>query len=225
MIRLCFIAGLYVLCISSSVIAFTWRPAFLVRARQSAASQLYENIIDRSFVNENENELVIEMATPQPAIHELPLFDSLYISNDVDSASMHSISCQSLREISQCYSFSLSYLGDLVSKMGCEVPVDVDARVGDFLTGEQVHTLLEAVNSLDPFETNADYETLSLYELADDLGITAEKAMQICEKEDINLPFGMSTILHISVVEQFNKAVTFSTDTEHSSSTTSDKAI
>jgi hypothetical protein len=62
-----------------------------------------------------------------------------------------SLSMQSLREISESYLFSLSFLGDYVVQLGVRPPVDVDARIGDLLTSEQAFSLLEALTSLDPY--------------------------------------------------------------------------
>jgi hypothetical protein len=105
--------------------------------------------------------------------------------------------------------FSLNYLGDLVTQMGCEIPVDVDTKVGNILTGEQVHTLLQAVNTLDPFETNAEYETQSLWELSEDLDLSPDTLRRMCKKEGIHLPFGMSTMLHVSVIEKLRNLADF----------------
>jgi hypothetical protein len=111
--------------------------------------------------------------------------------------------------------FSLNYLGDLVTQMGCEIPVDVDTKVGNILTGEQVHTLLQAVNTLDPFETNAEYETESVWDLCDDLDLSPETLRRMCQQESIHLPFGMSTMLHASVIEQLRSLAAVEQDHQH----------
>ena len=47
-------------------------------------------------------------------------------------ADRSTIAMQTLREVSESYLFSLSFLGDYVVQLGVRPPVDVDAKIGDF---------------------------------------------------------------------------------------------
>lgn len=44
-------------------------------------------------------------------------------------------------------------------------------------------------------------------ELADELVVSKRYILKICERQRVNLPFGMQSILHISVVDQIRQAV------------------
>jgi hypothetical protein len=85
--------------------------------------------------------------------------------------------------------------------MGCPYPIDVDSRVGDLLTGEQVFTLLQALTSIDPLEAGYDYDTLSLQEVAENFDMDIDKVFEICREANIKLPFGRSTKLHQMQIE------------------------
>ena len=93
--------------------------------------------------------------------------------------------------------------------MGCPAPVDVDSRIGDLLTGEQVFTLLQALTSVDPLEAGCDYDTLSLPELAEDVGLSVDRVYEICKEENINLPFGLNTRLHSKLAESVKSKLLF----------------
>jgi hypothetical protein len=178
-------------------------PLSAVRMRWTG---MKDQVVRKTWYNEEAQEYVIELE-PQPSLggEHSTLFDSLYSGRD--SSGGGSIAGLTLREISSCYMFSLNYLGDLVAQMGCSVPVDVDVKVGDMLTSEQVYTLLQAVNTLDPHETNAGYGEVTLQYLIDELEVPIHKARMVCEREGIQLPFGLSTVLHSTVVEQFKRSV------------------
>jgi hypothetical protein len=85
-----------------------------------------------------------------------PLFDILYESenNPMLQADKNSISQMTLRDISDSYYFSLAFIGDFLVQMGCQPPIDVDVKLSNFLTGSQIFTLMEALNSLDAYESN-----------------------------------------------------------------------
>ena len=64
---------------------------------------------------------------------------------------------------------------------------------------------MEAINTLDPFESNIDYDSVSARELADEIGIPYSRMVKICERERFNLPFGLESILHRSVVDKITE--------------------
>lgn len=142
------------------------------------------------------------------------LFDSVYNSkSSIDDRAL-SISQFTLREISESYGFSLDYLGDYVTQLGNEPPIDIDSRLGDLLNGEQIYTLLEAITSLDPFDSNISYDTVSLADLAEELDSTVEDIIKTCAKESFNLPFGTETYLHNSVVSRIRDIYSFDRNDE-----------
>ena len=137
------------------------------------------------------------------------LFDAMYnVENDASSDSKYrdySFSRLSVRDISELYGFSIWYLGDLVVQLGCSPPVDPDARVEDLLTGNQIFNLMEAVTTLDVYETNADYDSMTLKELVDEVGISMKTALKICRNEGFNLPYGPHSTLHNSIPAKFSE--------------------
>jgi hypothetical protein len=133
------------------------------------------------------------------------LFDSLYDisakSGSIDPAHTD-VSFMTLMDVSEAYQFSIPYLGDFLVQIGCRPPIDVDINLGDLLTGEQLYSLLEAINTLDPVETSLDYDCTSARDVAYDLGISDKAVMKICDREGINLPFGIDSVIHNSCVDK-----------------------
>jgi len=134
--------------------------------------------------------------------HGTTLFDTMYTSDGEMDADNSFAAC-TLREVSEEYGFSLSFLGDYVVELGVYPPVDVDARLRNMLTGVQVYSLMECVNTLDPYESTIEYDSLSLRELAEELGVPTKRALKICTREGFNLPFGLDSILHNSMEAKF----------------------
>jgi hypothetical protein len=152
------------------------------------------------------NEEIRIQSRSKGGIEDTPLFDSLYNSEVDPSSETYSISKMTIRDISESYSFSLDFLGDFMVQMGCPPPLDIDTMVGNVLTGDQVYSLLEALNSLDPFETNIDFDSMSVTALANELDIDLKEFMEICSDEGCNLPFGANTILHVSEVKRLRSS-------------------
>lgn len=145
---------------------------------------------------------VIQMPIESP----VSIFDSLYnIDAKHDTEITSDITSMTLFEIANCYHFSLAFLGDYVCQLGCPAPIDINAKLGDMLTGEQIFSLLEAINTLDPYESNIDFDSTTLRDIARELDISSEKAIDICESEGFNLPFGLDTICHIAVAEKIRE--------------------
>ena len=121
----------------------------------------------------------------------------------------HSISQMSVREISEAYQFSISFLGDFMIQLGCREPLDVDSKISNLLTGEQIFSLLNALTTLDAYESNAGYDSMTLQELAVSLDVTKDRILRIAKKENLNLPFGLDTVLHLSLVDKIRNGVQF----------------
>lgn len=134
------------------------------------------------------------------------MFDKMYNSKDMEQ---HSIARLSLRDISEAYGFSIPYLSDYVASMGCPVPVDIDEMIGNYMIGDQVYTLLLAITSLDPLDANTSYDSLTISELAYEMGLEEEKILEICEGEGIRLPNFGETVLHKDVVEQLRRVADY----------------
>lgn len=169
------------------------------------------------WVNRND-EIIIDKINTKSVTEpkKISLFDKLYQQDDNDDQEdkNYSISKQSLRDISESYHFSLAYLGDFLMQMGCTTPIDIDTSIDNMLTGEQIYSLLQALTSLDVYESNAEYDSISMQELSEELGISRKKLLKMCSNENINLPFGYNTILHTSIVEQLRKISEYSEDDE-----------
>ena len=118
-----------------------------------------------------------------PSAGQQTLFDALYNSDSESSkdTSRHSISQMSLREIFMAYQFSMEFLGDYAVQLGCQAPIDTDAKIANMMTGEQIFSLLNAINTLDSFEANAGYDSVSLQELAYAVGASRERILKIAK--------------------------------------------
>lgn len=136
------------------------------------------------------------------------LFDKKYDSED-DETEDHSLGKLSLTEISDAYQFSLSFLGDFAAQLGCLTPVDIETNIENIMTGEQIFTLLTALNSLDPLDSNAGYDSVSVIELASDMNVSTQKIVEICIGEQIGLPYGVRTVLHLDVVDQIKRVADY----------------
>lgn len=124
-------------------------------------------------------------------------------NNGNDGNDPYSIAHSTLRDIHEEYDFSLAFLGDFVTQMGASSPLDIDTPISAYLTGEQIFTLLQALNSLDPSEAGLEYaDSLSAQELCDESGMSTTKLVAICRTEGFSLPFGLDTVLHVSVVQR-----------------------
>ena len=159
---------------------------------------------------EDEEEVIYKegdnsMITDEQLRGEVSLFESLY--NIDDDKGQGTAASLSLSDISESSCFSLSFLGDFLVQMGCKAPIDINAKLGNLLTGEQIFTLLQAINTLDPFDSNLEYDTVPIDELAEELGISSNRILKILEAKDINLPFGLDTILHSSLIESVKSSV------------------
>ena len=105
-----------------------------------------------------------------------------------------------VRELSESHKFSIDYLGDFFVQCGVRPPIDIDKPIGDYLVGHQIESLIIALNSLDPVEASLEYDNPTIFELAYQLGVAPAVLIDVCSKENFNLPFGKDTALHDSVV-------------------------
>ena len=128
-----------------------------------------------------------------------------------DSESMngeeYSFQHLTLRELSESHKFSLDYLGDFCIECGAKSPLDIDKPIGDFMVGNQIESLITALNSLDPVETNLEYDGPSVFDLAYQLDVAPRVVLDICSKENFNLPFGKDTVLHESLVTRLGDII------------------
>lgn len=92
-------------------------------------------------------------------------------------------------------------------QLGCQPPVDVDIKIGDILTGEQIASLMEAINSLDELEANIEYDSMNVEEIAAHLNVPLNSVLDICKKEKVNLPYGTNSVLHASVMDMIKDIV------------------
>lgn len=125
--------------------------------------------------------------------------NAMYGDPDVDP---YSTPYSTLRDISDAFDFSIDFLGDFVVQLGAYPPIDVDTPINTYLTGDQIFSLLQSLNSLDPSDASLDYDSMSADEVCEEFGLDAKTFLRICEVEDLNLPFGMTTVLHCSAVER-----------------------
>jgi len=100
-----------------------------------------------------------------------------------------------LKEISMDFSFPICYIADVLVTWGCPIPIDVNMRLGDLVTGEQAFALLEAIHTLDVAELHDRYSDDDLMTVANDYDIDLKDAFDFAVKKGWNLPFGVRTCL------------------------------
>jgi hypothetical protein len=126
-----------------------------------------------------------------------------------DNSKYYSISDLSLQEISDATSFSLDYLGDFMIQLGCPAPLNKDEKIGNLLTGNQIYELLEAINTLDPYDADIGYDSVSVKELADELDVNINRILKIIGRENFHLPFGLETVLHRDCIERIKNIIDY----------------
>lgn len=152
-----------------------------------------------AWMDRDEEEEVVNIPTTEfyQSRTQRSLFDSLL--TDSSEIEPYSIACMSLADIADSYAFSLEYLGDFVLQMGCRPPLDIDSKLSNYMTGDQIYTLLEAITSLDPNDINEGYDSVQVCDLAEELGLSHAQLVRLCKKEDVNLPYGLESVVHVSV--------------------------
>jgi len=107
-----------------------------------------------------------------------------------------------LVEIASDYSVPISYLADVLCMWGVPVPINVNDRLGDLVTGEQAFALVEAVNSLDIGVLQDRYSNMNVLQLCDEFEIPLKDAFEFAMKEGWSLPFGVRTNLRMEQEEE-----------------------
>ena len=102
-----------------------------------------------------------------------------------------------LSEIATDYSVPICYIADVLCMWGVPVPINVNDRLGDLVTGEQAFALVEAVNSLDVAALHDRYSNQSLLQFCYEMDIPLQKAFEMAVKEGWSLPFGVQTCLRV----------------------------
>lgn len=102
-----------------------------------------------------------------------------------------------LREIARDYSVPICYLADVLAMWGVPVPINVNDRLGDLVTGEQAFALVEAVNTLDMGYLNDRYSNQNLLQVCDGWDIDIKDAFEFAMSEGWSLPFGVRTNLRV----------------------------
>ena len=102
-----------------------------------------------------------------------------------------------LSEIAMDYSVPICYLADVLSMWGVPVPININDRLGDLVTGEQAFALVEAVNSLDIGAIQDRYSNQNLLQVCEYWDIPITDAFNFAMKEGWSLPFGVRTNLRV----------------------------
>eukprot|EP00563_Minutocellus_polymorphus_P014889 CAMPEP_0181052714 /NCGR_PEP_ID=MMETSP1070-20121207/17735_1 /TAXON_ID=265543 /ORGANISM="Minutocellus polymorphus, Strain NH13" /LENGTH=346 /DNA_ID=CAMNT_0023131821 /DNA_START=19 /DNA_END=1059 /DNA_ORIENTATION=- len=102
-----------------------------------------------------------------------------------------------LREISRDFQVPIYYLADVLCTWGVPVPINVDERLGDMVTGEMAFAVAEAVHSMDVGEIYDSYSSFDLAGLCFEYDVELKDAFDFVIKEGWNLPFGVKTHLRI----------------------------
>eukprot|EP00586_Coscinodiscus_wailesii_P009689 CAMPEP_0172509846 /NCGR_PEP_ID=MMETSP1066-20121228/223767_1 /TAXON_ID=671091 /ORGANISM="Coscinodiscus wailesii, Strain CCMP2513" /LENGTH=353 /DNA_ID=CAMNT_0013288541 /DNA_START=90 /DNA_END=1151 /DNA_ORIENTATION=- len=112
-----------------------------------------------------------------------------------------------LLEISRDYSVPICYIADVLVSWGSPIPVDVNARLGDLVTGEQAFALLEAIHTLDIAELHDRYSDEDLATVVDIYEMDLKEAYDLAVAEGWNLPFGVRTFLRREQEDELIKSL------------------
>ena len=107
-----------------------------------------------------------------------------------------------LQEIAMDYSVPVCYLADVLTMWGVPVPINVNDRLGDLVTGEQAFAIVEAIYTLDVAALHDRYSNQSLISVCDDYDIELRDAFEMAMKEGWSLPFGVQTCLRVEQEEE-----------------------
>lgn len=102
-----------------------------------------------------------------------------------------------LSEIATDYSVPICYLADVLCMWDVPIPIDVNDRLGDLVTGEQAFAILEAVNSLDVAALHDRYSNSNLLQVCYEFDIPIQDGFEMAMKEGWSLPFGVQTCLRV----------------------------
>ena len=112
-----------------------------------------------------------------------------------------------LREISRDFQVPVCYLADVLCTWGVPVPINVDERLGDMVTGEMAFAMAEAVHSMDVGEIYDAYSSFDLAGLCYEYDIELKDAFDFVIKEGWNLPFGVRTHLRVDQEDKLLQAL------------------
>lgn len=112
-----------------------------------------------------------------------------------------------LRQIASDFQTPVCYLADVLCSWGVPVPIDVDTRLGDMVTGEMAFALVEAVHTLDAGELNDRYSNLDIMGLCYEYDIDLKDAFDFCIREGWNLPFGVRTFLRMEQEDELVRSL------------------
>ena len=102
-----------------------------------------------------------------------------------------------LKEIASDFQVPICYIADVLCMWGVPAPIDVNARLGDMVTGEQAFALLEAIHTLDLGALNERYSDMDLMTLCAEYEIELKDGFDFVVKEGYSLPFGVRTFLRV----------------------------
>ena len=112
-----------------------------------------------------------------------------------------------LKEISLDYSVPIPYLADVLATWGVPVPINIDIRLGDMITGEQAFAILEAIHTLDIAQLHSQYSEDNLLNICDYYDIDIKVAFDFCIGRGWALPFGVRTFLRVEQEEEMLDAL------------------
>ena len=195
---------------------FNWFPGHMSQRKQLMLSSAESNIPkwvlreDKEIVvNAQDIEITKEKLEEKVMIQYVKANKQKLEVGGKDNSKYYSISDLSLQEISDATSFSLDYLGDFMIQLGCPAPLNIDEKIGNLLTGNQVYELLEAINTLDPYDADIGYDSVSVKELADELDVNINRILKIIGRENFHLPYGLETVLHRDCIERIKNIIDY----------------
>jgi hypothetical protein len=107
-----------------------------------------------------------------------------------------------LEEIATDYSVPICYLADVLCMWGVPVPINLQHRLGDLVTGEQAFAIVEAVNSLEIAALHDRYSNQNLVQLCAEWDMDLQEVFEMAMKEGWSLPFGVQTCLRVEQEEE-----------------------
>jgi len=155
-------------------------------------------IQQESIYDEDELELINEMGGFQPIDPHPSDGNDDFTNADRETGYLGD---STLMDISHDYTVPICYVADVLTTWGIEPPIDVNAKLGDLVTGEQAFSLLEGLTTLDVDVLNRNYSDDDLMEVCEEYEISIRDAFTFCKTEKYNLPFGVRTFLRVDQEE------------------------
>lgn len=119
-----------------------------------------------------------------------------------------------LDTLAETFQVTIHYLAEFVVRHGATPPISANDRLEMLINEEDSNTLIASINTASNAEINLKYDTETIADLVESPGniheyfsnFTVQEVLDVCDRENIPLPFGKDTVLsefHIAKIQNF----------------------